>query len=121
MTSVGNRVPAITTSAARRAKRRGGRLGFDRAMRITRAFILVAAITASPSWAAAASITLSASHDATIFENNPDNGSGAGNGLFAGTNGTSSPRRALVAFDLSAIRHDAAIQSVELTLYLGQV
>jgi hypothetical protein len=68
----------------------------------------------------AATIVLPASHDATIFQNNPDNASGAGNGLFAGTNGSLSPRRALIAFDLSALPAGATIESATLTLYLGQ-
>lgn len=79
------------------------------------------AVTAIPFSARAATITLGATHDTTIFQNNPNNGSGAGNGLFAGTNSTSSPRRALISFDVSAIPANAVAQSVELTLYLGQV
>jgi hypothetical protein len=51
-----------------------------------------------------------------------DNSSGAGNGLFAGTNGTNSPRRALIDFDISGnIPLGATINSVSLTLYLGQI
>src|SRR5262249_19436624 len=47
---------------------------------------------------------------------------GAGNGLFAGTNGTASPRRALIAFDIAGnVPTGATISSVQLTLYLGQV
>lgn len=69
----------------------------------------------------AAIISLPARADATILENNPHNGSGRSTGLFAGTNGASSPRRALIAFDLSAIPAGAIIESVQLTLYLGQV
>ncbi len=50
----------------------------------------------------AAVITLGADKDATIYQNN-NNSNGAGPGMFVGTNGTSSPRRALLSFDLSSI------------------
>src|SRR5215471_1901012 len=70
-----------------------------------------------------ATITIGASKDVTIFQNNVNNSSGGGYGLFAGTNGTSSPRRALIDFDIagSGIPSGATIQSVQLTLVLGQV
>src|SRR5262249_26038168 len=68
-----------------------------------------------------ATVDLPAAHDATIFQNNPDNGSGGGNGLFAGTNGARSPRRALVSFDMTGVPPGATIQSASLILTLGQV
>lgn len=70
----------------------------------------------------AATVVLGASRDATIFENNVNNGSGAGNGLFAGTNGAgNSPRRALIGFDVAgSIPAGALLQDVHLTLTLGQ-
>jgi hypothetical protein len=70
--------------------------------------------------ASAATVVLPVNHDASIFQNNPDNASGAGNALLAGTNGSSSPRRAMIQFDLSAIPAGATIQSAELTLFLAQ-
>jgi hypothetical protein len=74
----------------------------------------------SNSWAA--TVTVGATRDATIFENNVNNGSGAGNGLFSGTNGAqNSPRRALIAFDVAGnVPAGSLIQSAQLTLVLGQ-
>ena len=72
--------------------------------------------------ARAAVVGIPAMKDATIFQNNANNGSGGGNGLFAGTNGTGSPRRALIAFDVAAwIPSNVVVHQVELTLVLGQV
>jgi len=52
--------------------------------------------------ATAATITLGATKDATIFENHVDNSNGAGPGIFAGTNGMNSPRRGLMDFDIAS-------------------
>jgi hypothetical protein len=70
----------------------------------------------------AAIVTIGASRDATIFENNVNNGSGGGNGLFAGTNGAgNSPRRALIGFDVAgSIPAGSLLEDVHLTLTLGQ-
>jgi hypothetical protein len=62
-----------------------------------------------------------ADKDATIFQNNVNNSNGAGPGIFAGTNGTNSPRRGLISFDLSSIPAGAIITDVQFTLTLGQV
>lgn len=80
-----------------------------------------ASLPASQS-AVAMTMTLGAKQDATMFQNNPDNGSGGGNGLFAGTNGAqTSPRRALIAFDVAAgLPSGVVIHDVDLTLFLGQ-
>ena len=81
---------------------------------------LLAAATAMPPMqsAMAMTMTLGAKQDATMFQN----GSGAGNGLFAGTNGAqTSPRRALIAFDaVAGLGSGIVIHDVELTLFLGQ-
>src|SRR5262249_40093077 len=75
--------------------------------------IAIVALTALS--ASADSISIGASKDVTIFQNNVDNSSGGGNGLFAGTNGTSSPRRALLAFDIAGnVPAGAVIQGVQL-------
>jgi hypothetical protein len=66
-------------------------------------------------------LTIGANHDATIFQNNVSNSSGGGPGLFAGTNGMVSPRRALISFDLSGIPAGATITDVQLTLTVGQI
>lgn len=85
--------------------------------------LLVAALALSAAQPATAmTMTLGAKQDATMFQNNPDNGSGGGNGLFAGTNGAqTSPRRALIAFDVAAgLPSGVVIHDVDLTLFLGQ-
>jgi hypothetical protein len=88
------------------------------------AFTLLVAALALQGWrpATAATLTLGASQDATMFENNPDNGSGGGNGLFAGTNGAqTSPRRALIEFDVAGgLPTGVVIHNAQLTLFLGQ-
>lgn len=67
-------------------------------------------------------VTIGASKDATIFQNPANNSSGKGNGLFAGTNGSTSPRRGLIRFDIAAaVPAGSTINSVELTLTLAQV
>jgi hypothetical protein len=91
-------------------------------MRLTFVFSALALIVTMTSAARAATVTLGASRDATMFQNNADNGSGGGNGLFSGTNGAgNSPRRALIGFDVaSALPEGSIIQSAGLTLFLGQ-
>ncbi|MDD5581043.1 MAG: DNRLRE domain-containing protein [Methylobacter sp.] len=72
--------------------------------------------------ALATTITIGASRDATIYENNTNNSNGAGPVLFAGTNGGGSPRRGLLDFDIAgAVPTGATINAVQLTLSLGQV
>jgi hypothetical protein len=69
----------------------------------------------------AVTMVLPASHDASIFQNNPDYASGSGNALVSGTNGSISPRRGLLAFDVAGnVPVGATIQSAELTMYLAQ-
>ena len=77
---------------------------------------------ATASMTQAATIMLDASKDASIFQNNVNNSSGAGNGLIVGTNAQSSARRAAIAFDVaSALPAGAIIQDVKLHLTLGAV
>jgi hypothetical protein len=83
------------------------------------AFALIAFVVTSTF---ADTISIGASKDVTIFQNNVNNSSGGGNGLFAGTNGANSPRRALIAFDIAgSLPAGAVVQAVQLTLTLGQV
>jgi len=86
------------------------------------AAVAVAAGVCSRCWADPTTITLGASHDATIFQNNVNNGSGGGNILISGTNGAQiSPRRALIEFDIAGqVPAGSLIQQVQLTLVLGQ-
>lgn len=88
------------------------------------AFAFSAALAACLALTARADVAvIDASKDATIYPNFVNNGSGGGNGLFAGTNSANpaSPRRGLLAFDLTGkIPAGATIQDVQLRLVMGQ-
>ena len=72
--------------------------------------------------ASATTINIFADKDTTIFQNQIGNSLGGGVGMFVGGNNASSPRRGLLEFDIAAaIPAGATINSVQLTLYLGQV
>jgi hypothetical protein len=86
------------------------------------AVLIVGCMTILPCAGSANTITIEPNRDVTIFQNNVNNSSGGGYGLFAGTNGTSSPRRALIGFDIAgSVPPGAVIQAVQLTMVLGQV
>ncbi len=70
--------------------------------------------------ASADSITIEPLQDNTIYADNTSNSNGAGDFIFAGQNGGASPRRALIAFDLTAIPANAQIDSVTLNLFASQ-
>lgn len=62
--------------------------------------------------------------DTMIFANSGsiNNGAGGAPGFFAGTNsGAGNARRGLLSFDVGTIPRGSTINSVELTLYIGQV
>ncbi|SPP62951.1 VPLPA-CTERM sorting domain-containing protein [Nitrospira lenta] len=90
---------------------------------------LVALAFVQPIGASADLMTLTASHDATIFENAFQSGgngatqsNGAGPGMFAGSNSNQSPRRGLLAFDIAgALPVGAIINSAQVQLTVGQV
>src|SRR5262245_15786468 len=88
-------------------------------LRVTGAWISaigIAAVLGSP--ASATVITVDASRDATIYENNASNSNGAGPAMFAGTNGANSPRRGLIDFDIAgSVPAAATITDVQLTLF----
>jgi hypothetical protein len=66
-------------------------------------------------------VSIAAIKDASIFASSPNNSSGGGPGIFSGGNGSGSPRRGLLAFDIAAsVPAGAIISSVELSMYLGQ-
>src|SRR5690242_17962866 len=70
----------------------------------------------------AATVSISASKDTTIFQNNVTNSAGGQTQFYSGTNSTSSPRRALIAFDIAAnTPAGATISAASLTLTLSQV
>jgi hypothetical protein len=83
---------------------------------------IVAASIAFVVPAGATTITIGASRDATIFQNNVNNSNGAGPAIFAGTNGMNSPRRGLLDFNVAAsVPVGATVTDVQLTLFLAQV
>ena len=94
----------------------------SRSTRVAVALLTLTAMTALTPTTGADTITLDASRDATIYQNNPDNSNGAGSTMFAGDNGMGSPRRALVGFDVAGhVPTGATINSVELILTLQGV
>ena len=69
----------------------------------------------------ASTITIGATRDTTIYQNN-NNSNGTGVGMFVGNNGMNSTRRALSYFDIAGnLPTGASITDVQLTLFLGQV
>jgi hypothetical protein len=75
-----------------------------------------------PSASQADTVILDAAADATIYQNNVNNASGAGNGLYAGVNTSGAPRRGLLAFNIAdAIPAGSTIEAADLTLVLGDV
>ena len=83
-----------------------------------------------PAFASAASVTIGGASDAniaadvkdaTIFQDPVGNSNGAGPGMFAGTNGSNSPRRGLIEFNVAGnVPAGATINSVQMLLFLGQ-
>jgi hypothetical protein len=65
-------------------------------------------------------LVLEPQKDNTIFQDLPGNSNGAGVYLAAGNDGTNSPRRALMKFDLSSIPAGATITSASLTMNCNQ-
>ncbi|WP_395736979.1 PQQ-dependent sugar dehydrogenase [Prosthecobacter sp.] len=72
--------------------------------------------------AASGSLTLTPTKDNTIFSENTSNASGQGGMMFAGVTNTGSPRRGLIAFDVSSVPAGATVSSaqVQLSVQLGQ-
>ncbi|MBE7157560.1 MAG: DNRLRE domain-containing protein [Rhodospirillales bacterium] len=100
---------------------------FPRALISRRRFsvlaLCVAAVTILlPFSARADTLTLGPSQDNSIFQNNVNNSSGGGPGIFSGANGMSSPRRGLIEFNLAgSIPSNATITGVQLQLTVGQL
>jgi hypothetical protein len=91
-------------------------------MKPQRAIWLTVVLLLLPSALRADMITLVASRDTTIFRDFPTNSDGAGPALFVGNiTNSSSPRRALVGFDIAGnIPAGATIMGVQLSLMLEQ-
>src|ERR1700712_4481508 len=90
--------------------------------RLIYALAVVLAIAPSIAWAATATVV--ASKDNSLFANNVDNSNGGGAGVFVGTTNSvqnNSVRRGLLEFDIaSVVPSGATITEVNLTMYLGQ-
>jgi hypothetical protein len=81
---------------------------------------LIASTLAITAPAHAASITLGAARDNSIYDDGVGNlSNGLGTGLFAGRNGIGQTSRALLAFDLTSIPAGSTITSVSLRLVKG--
>jgi hypothetical protein len=89
-----------------------------------RIFAWIAFVAALAINAEAATISVSPSRDNTLYENDTGaESSGLGDSLFVGRTGANDGtliRRAVLAFDLSAIPAGSTINSVTLTLFLSQ-
>ena len=95
---------------------------FRRPDALVGAALLAAALVLIAPAARADTVTLGALKDTTVFQNNVNNSSGGSPGLFAGTNGMTSPRRALIQFDIAAaLPAGAIITDVQFRLVLGQI
>jgi hypothetical protein len=81
--------------------------------------LIVASILASaPAWSA--TTTIVASKDNTIYQNAANKSAGAAPGVFVGSNGSGSPRRGLLAFDIAAnVPAGATVTGAELNMHLG--
>jgi hypothetical protein len=89
-------------------------------MRRTVLHPLVAAFVFLATAAHAATTTIDAAKDNTIFQSNSNNSAGGAAGIRAGTNGSGSPRRGLIAFDIASnVPAGSIITGVQLTLYVG--
>lgn len=82
--------------------------------------VLLAATFGTGSVHAIETLTVSASQDASIYNNATSNANGAGVSFLAGNNGNGQTRRALIQFDLSSIAPGAIVQSARLELYMDQ-
>ncbi len=90
-------------------------------MNNTRLIPLVLAVLLTAAAVQAATVTISASKDNTIFQNAVNNTGGGAAGIFSGTDANLKTRRGLIAFDIAAnVPAGAIITSAELTLTLAR-
>lgn len=72
--------------------------------------------------ALASVVTIGTTQDTTIYGNNVNNSAGGAIGMFSGTDGNSSVKRALAEFDIADnVPAGSTITGVQLTLFLAQV
>ncbi len=91
-------------------------------MNAPRTLLLALCLAAAFSASRADTLTLGASQDNSIFQNNVNNSSGGGPGIFSGTNGNGSPRRGLIEFNVAGgVPAGATITAVTLQLTVGQL
>src|SRR6185312_9981655 len=98
-------------------------LSVEEAKRMKRVIVnaLVIALAFAPSIVWAATTTLVASKDATMYADAPDNSAGGAPGFYVGGNGSGSARRSLLAFDVAtSVPAGSTITSAELTLHVGR-
>lgn len=89
-------------------------------MSFARLIAMICLFALIPATAESATKTINASKDNTIYQNPASNSAGGAAGIFSGTNGSSSPRRGLIAFDIAAnLPSGATITAAQLTMYLG--
>src|SRR4051812_18158281 len=89
-------------------------------MKVIRVIVLFLAVLSAVPKAEAATVSIAASKDNTMFENFPNNSAGGAAGIFSGTNTVPSKRRGLIAFDIAAnVPAGATITGVELSMYLA--
>jgi len=82
--------------------------------------LLAVFLVATPSLAD--SVTITSNRDTSIYKGFPNNSNGGGVGMFAGNDNNSNTSRGLIGFDVVGnLPAGAIVQSVELTLNLGQV
>jgi hypothetical protein len=92
----------------------------EKVMMFIRLIVLFLAVLVAAPRAEAATVSIVASKDNTIFENFPNNSAGGAAGIFSGTNTVPSKRRGLIAFDVAAnVPAGSTITGVELSMYLA--
>jgi flagellar hook capping protein FlgD len=89
-------------------------------MGIRLSLITTSLLCVLPSFAAADTVVIGPLKDNTVYAEDSTLSNGSGEHLFAGDNGSASPRRGLIAFDIAAsIPAGATVDSVELTLTMS--
>src|SRR5438046_1198906 len=85
-------------------------------------FVFIVLLSSVISHAWAATVTIGASKDNSIYEDNPTHSAGGSAGIFVGDNAGGSPRRGLLAFDIAGnVPAGATITGAQLTLNLGKL